>query len=58
MEQLKNKTIIITGATSGIGEAAVRRCLEEGAQVLIHGLDKEKGRSLVQETGLLICNLL
>lgn len=51
MARLKDKTIIITGATSGIGEAAARLCLAEGAQVLIHGLDATAGRALVDELG-------
>jgi len=39
--RLKDKTIIVTGSTTGIGKAIARKCLDEGAQVLIHGLEQE-----------------
>ncbi|MEC7302458.1 MAG: SDR family NAD(P)-dependent oxidoreductase, partial [Pseudomonadota bacterium] len=32
--RLDRKTIIITGAASGIGQASARRALEEGARVI------------------------
>ncbi|MEZ5040222.1 MAG: SDR family oxidoreductase [Saprospiraceae bacterium] len=51
MARLTNKSIIITGATSGIGEAAARLCLAEGARVLLHGLDAAAGEALVHELG-------
>ena len=51
MKRLYNKTIIVTGATSGIGESAVRQCLREGANVFIHGLDQEAGEKLAIELG-------
>lgn len=39
--RLENKAIVVTGSTTGIGKAIARRCLEEGASVLIHGLEAE-----------------
>ena len=51
MGRLNQKTIIITGATSGIGEAAARICLKEGANILIHGLNQEEGMALTKELG-------
>jgi NAD(P)-dependent dehydrogenase (short-subunit alcohol dehydrogenase family) len=40
MDQLANKRCLIVGGTSGIGWAAARRFLEEGAQVAVNGLDE------------------
>lgn len=33
---LKNKIILVTGAGSGIGAATAKKCLDEGAQVILH----------------------
>lgn len=35
MKSLKGKTIIITGASAGVGEAAARLCVSEGANVVL-----------------------
>jgi len=40
--KLKGKTIVVTGATGGIGRAIVKRFLLEGCQVVIIGRDIEK----------------
>ncbi|MBO2451913.1 SDR family oxidoreductase [Actinomadura barringtoniae] len=42
MRGLTGRTVLITGGSSGIGEAAARRFLEEGARVFICGLDRVK----------------
>jgi len=47
--RLAEKAIIVTGSTTGIGEAIARRCLQEGAQVLIHGRDRERAEALASE---------
>lgn len=44
--RLENKVIIVTGSTTGIGEAIARRCLQEGACVLIHGRDEARAKAL------------
>lgn len=49
--RLQNKVIIITGSTTGIGKAIALRCVEEGAHVVIHGLEENWGRSVVAELG-------
>ncbi|NBQ60392.1 MAG: SDR family oxidoreductase [Actinobacteria bacterium] len=49
--RLKDKVIIITGATSGIGRALTIRAVAEGARVVIHGIDKVDGQKLVDHLG-------
>ena len=51
MERLTGKTVIVTGGTMGIGEAIVRRCLDEGASVVVVARDRERGDKLVAELG-------
>lgn len=46
---LGNKTAIVTGGASGIGEAIVRTLAAEGARVSIFDRDKERGTQLVAE---------
>lgn len=49
--RLHNKVIIITGSCTGIGKAIARKSVQEGARVVIHGLDLEPGKALVDELG-------
>ena len=49
--RLKDKVIIITGATSGIGRAIAIRAVAEGAKVLIHGINKDDGQKVVEQLG-------
>ena len=49
--RLEGKVAIITGATSGIGEATARRFVAEGAQVVLAGRTIEKGEALARELG-------
>ena len=51
MRRLEGKTIVVTGGTMGIGEAIVRRCLEEGARVVIVARNAERGEKLAAELG-------
>lgn len=50
--RLKNKVIIVTGSCTGIGKAIAMRTHAEGAQVIVHGLDKKQGESLLDELGI------
>jgi len=49
--RLQNKVIIITGSTTGIGKAIALRCVAVGASVVIHGLEEDWGKSVVNELG-------
>src|SRR5690606_36923740 len=51
MERLKDKVILVTGSTTGIGKAIAKRCVEEGARVVLHGLEEEWGESVREELG-------
>lgn len=39
---LKGKKALVTGSSSGIGEAIAKCLAQEGAHVMVHGLEKEK----------------
>jgi NAD(P)-dependent dehydrogenase (short-subunit alcohol dehydrogenase family) len=49
--RLKDKVIIITGATSGIGRAIAIRAVAEGAKVLVHGIDQSEGEKVIADLG-------
>ena len=49
--RLTDKAIIVTGSTTGIGEAIARRCVAEGARVVVHGRDERRGRAVTEELG-------
>lgn len=49
--RLEGKRCIVTGGASGIGEATVRRFVEEGAEVLIADLNLAGAQALAAELG-------
>ena len=49
--RLKNKVIIVTGSTTGIGKAIALRCVAEGACDCVHGLEEDWGKEIVEELG-------
>ncbi len=49
--RLKDKVCAITGAGSGIGEAAARRFAAEGAHVLVLEIDAQRGRRVSEAIG-------
>lgn len=46
---LKGKTVLVTGSTDGLGRAVARRLAAAGANVLIHGRNRERGEALLAE---------
>ena len=49
--RLKNKIILVTGSTTGIGAAIARVFTREGAKVMIHGRRKDAAEALAAELG-------
>lgn len=46
---MKDKIILITGATSGIGKAAATTLAKQGAHIILHGRDARKTEALKME---------
>ncbi len=49
--RLKDKSIIVTGAGSGIGEGVARRLAQEGAQVIVNDLQAQGAERVAAEIG-------
>ena len=48
MEGLAGKSVLVTGGSSGIGEACARRLAAEGCQVMVAGRDEVKTRAVAR----------
>ena len=48
---LKDKVAVITGGSSGLGRATVKRFVANGAKVAVFDMNEEKGKQLVGELG-------
>src|SRR5712672_2096474 len=49
VRDLEGKVALITGATSGIGKAAAMQLAAQGATVIVHGRDADRGAAVVAE---------
>jgi 3-hydroxyacyl-CoA dehydrogenase/3-hydroxy-2-methylbutyryl-CoA dehydrogenase len=49
MRSVENKTFLVTGGASGLGEATVRRLVQEGANVIILDMNSTLGNKLYEE---------
>jgi NAD(P)-dependent dehydrogenase (short-subunit alcohol dehydrogenase family) len=47
--EMDGKTVLVTGSTDGVGRYVAARLAAAGAQVLIHGRDAERARTLADE---------
>jgi NAD(P)-dependent dehydrogenase (short-subunit alcohol dehydrogenase family) len=47
--ELENKRVLVTGSTSGIGEAITRRFAQEGAAVIVHGRRRDAAERVAAE---------
>jgi NAD(P)-dependent dehydrogenase (short-subunit alcohol dehydrogenase family) len=56
--RLKNKVILVTGSSTGIGEGMARIFAHEGARLMIHGLDADEAQKVAADingdTGVVI----
>jgi len=47
----ERQTIVITGATDGLGKGLATELAPRGARLILHGRNEEKGQALIEELG-------
>ena len=47
--RLEGKTILVTGATDGVGRVVAKRLAAEGANVLVHGRNQQRAEQVLRE---------
>ena len=56
MPRLENRSIIVTGGASGLGEATSKLLAERGVKVVVADLSDETGNKLASEIGGAFCH--
>jgi NAD(P)-dependent dehydrogenase (short-subunit alcohol dehydrogenase family) len=46
---LEGKTVLVTGSTDGVGRLVARHLAEQGAHVLVHGRDLQRGEQVLEQ---------
>ena len=54
LRDLSNEVVLITGATTGIGEAAARQLVEAGAKVALNARNRERLEAIVRENAIFV----
>ena len=54
MEKHKGKTVLITGGTTGIGLAAAKLFISEGARVIVTGRTAKRSRPLRLSSAIML----
>jgi NAD(P)-dependent dehydrogenase (short-subunit alcohol dehydrogenase family) len=49
--RVRGKVVLVTGSTTGIGEATARLAVAEGARVMVHGLEEDLAKKVCQDLG-------
>lgn len=49
--RMQDKVVLITGAASGVGQAAAQALVEQGARVVVADIDEHNGRETAQRLG-------
>jgi NAD(P)-dependent dehydrogenase (short-subunit alcohol dehydrogenase family) len=56
MAEFDNKVVIVTGGSSGIGEAVVKRFVQDNAKVVVSDINQKLGQALVDSIKAAGCN--
>jgi NAD(P)-dependent dehydrogenase (short-subunit alcohol dehydrogenase family) len=46
---IDSKTVLVTGSTDGVGRLVALRLADQGARVLVHGRDRQRGDQVVEQ---------
>jgi NAD(P)-dependent dehydrogenase (short-subunit alcohol dehydrogenase family) len=46
---MNGKIVLVTGSTDGVGRLVARRLADQGARVLVHGRNGDRGKELLEQ---------